>query len=105
MEFRLERMSNDNNYLDYDVLDAGTLTNQAIQALTDSIDDTTYHELCHQLHGTKAEFDGQDDGEAHVQGDKKFYAVQSALYRGIFWKTLKALDNLDELADQIASKL
>ena len=96
MEFQLERMSSDNNNLDYDVQNGGLLTNQAIQALTDSIDDTTYHELCHQLHGTKAEFDGQDDGEAHVQGDKKFYTVQ---YRGIFWKTLKALDNLDEIAD------
>jgi hypothetical protein len=57
--------------------------------------DLEYHELCHQLHGSKSEFDGADDGECHVAGwsdeQKRWFTVKSALYRGIFWQTLNKL--------------
>lgn len=72
--------------------------NLMVQALTDKLTDDQYHELCHQLYGTKMEFD-DIDGECKVGNsleEKKYYTVSSSLYRGIFWATLNALDNLDE---------
>lgn len=85
-------------YTDYDVdsdNDNGRL-NKYINAIAERLTDDEYHELCHQLHGTKSEFDGDDDGEVHLEHvDKKYYTVKSALYRGIFWSTLARLDSLD----------
>lgn len=62
-----------------------------ISKLAEELTEREYHELCHQLHGTKEEFD-QEDGECSVPYNKYFYTVQSALYRGIFWQTLERLD-------------
>lgn len=73
-----------------------------VQVLADKLTDEQYHELCHQLHGVKMEFD-KVDGECSV-GDtlkkKKYYTVSSSLYRGIFWSTLQELDELDEEAEE-----
>lgn len=73
-----------------------------VQVLANKLTDEQYHELCHQLHGVKMEFDGVD-GECSV-GDtlkeKKYYTVSSSLYRGIFWSTLQELDELDEEAEE-----
>lgn len=73
-----------------------------MQALADGLSDEEYHELAHQLHGQKAEFNDVD-GEFNDESDmsksmkyKKYMTVVSALYRGIFWQTLEALDDLDE---------
>lgn len=65
-----------------------------ISKLAEELTEQEYHELCHQLHGSKAEFD-QEDGECTIKGSKErryFYTVQSALYRGVFWQTLERLD-------------
>lgn len=65
-----------------------------ISKLAEELTEQEYHELCHQLHGSKMEFD-QEDGECTIKGSKErkyFYTVQSALYRGIFWQTLERLD-------------
>ena len=67
-----------------------------IASLAEALTDEEYHEICHQLFGTKAEFN-QVDGDCDKQEDeKKFYAVQSALYRGIFWQTLAQIDFVKE---------
>lgn len=68
-----------------------------IQYLADELTEREYHELCHQLHGTKAEFD-EVDGECDkpTQEQRYYYTTQSALYRGIFWQTLERLDILQE---------
>ena len=66
-----------------------------ISALAEELTEQEYHELCHQLHGSKAEFDSVD-GECSVPYNKYFYTVQSALYRGIFWETLERLDFFEE---------
>ena len=69
-----------------------------ISALAEELTEQEYHELCHQLHGSKMEFD-QEDGECTIKGSKErkyFYTVQSALYRGIFWETLERLDFFEE---------
>ena len=62
--------------------------------------DEEYHELAHQLHGTKSEFDGEDDGEVHLDyadhNYKKYYTVKASLYRGIFWRTIAQLDQFDQ---------
>jgi hypothetical protein len=66
-----------------------------IELLGRSLSDLEYHELCHQLHGTKSEFDGADDGECHVaswtEEQKRCFTVKSALYRGIFWQVMNEL--------------
>lgn len=66
-----------------------------IELLAQSLSDLEYHGLCHQLHGSKSEFDGADDGECHVAGwsekQKRWFAVKSALYRGIFWQVMNVL--------------
>lgn len=65
-----------------------------ISKLAEELTEQEYHELCHQLHGSKAEFD-PEDGECTIKGSKErkyFYTVQSALYRGIFWQVLEKLD-------------
>lgn len=83
--------------VDYAVNVHGDRCNEFINAIADKLTDEEYHELCHQLNGTKSEFDGADDGEVHLEHvDKKYYTVKSALYRGIFWSTLARLDSLDE---------
>ena len=61
-----------------------------ISKLAEELTEREYHELCHQLHGTKEEFD-QEDGECSVPYNKYFYTVQSALYRG----SLIKCENLD----------
>lgn len=69
-----------------------------IAVLAEELTEREYRELCHQLHGSKAEFD-QEDGECTIKGSKErkyFYTVQSALYRGIFWETLERLDFFEE---------
>lgn len=83
--------------VDYAVNVQGGRCKEFIDAMADKLTDEEYHELCHQLNGTKSEFDGDDDGEVHLEHvDKKYYAVKSALYRGIFWATMSQLDELDE---------
>lgn len=73
-----------------------------MQALADNLSDEEYHELAHQLHHEKAEFDNVD-GEFNDESDmsksmkyKKYQTVVASLYRGIFWQTLEALDDLDD---------
>lgn len=80
--------------IDYAIDQASKSTLGMIDCLADQLTDLEYHELCHQLHGTKSEFDGPDDGECHLElpeAQKRAYTVKSALYRGIFWQTLNAL--------------
>lgn len=80
--------------------------NLMVQALTDKLTDEQYHELCHQLHGEKMEFD-EIDGECKVGNtleQKKYYTVSSSLYRGVFWSTLNALDKLDEEEEERAEE-
>lgn len=83
-------------HIDSSVDKANDRSMSKIQLLAQSLSDLEYHELCHQLHGTKSEFDGLDDGECHVDGwpddQKRYFAVKSALYRGIFWRTLNELE-------------
>lgn len=74
------------------------------QALANKLTDEEYHELCHQLNGTKAEYDGIDDGECHREEApskmslqrKKFWAVKDSLYRGVFEVTMARLAYLRE---------
>ena len=67
-----------------------------IASLAEALTDEEYHEICHQLFGTKDEFN-QVDGDCDKREDeKKFYAVQSALYRGIFWQILSEMDKAKE---------
>lgn len=96
MEFRLKEKIPQNVDMSADVAAMGKRANEMVAALADNLTAEEYHELCHQLHGTKAEFDGLDDGECHVGhgADKYRYTVNAALYRGIFWSTLNALDSL-----------
>ena len=73
------------------------LTKEGIKLNNSELSDQDYHELCHQLHGSKSQFD-EIDGECSVGSslqEKKRYTVYSALYRGIYWGTMKALDDLD----------
>lgn len=75
----------------------GGRVDSMIQMLASELSDQDYHELCHQLHGSKSQFD-EIDGECSVGSslqEKKRYTVYSALYRGIYWGTMKALDDLD----------
>lgn len=81
-------------HLDESVDGADSHSVAKIELLAQSLSDVEYHELCHQLHGSKSEFDGADDGECHVAGSemqKRFYTVKSALYRGIFWQVMNEL--------------
>lgn len=83
------------------------LDDSMIDALAETLTFRQYRELCHQLHGTKAEFD-EVDGECSV-GDDAFakfrYTIKSALSREIFWETLGRLnslaeDNMENLNDE-----
>lgn len=64
-----------------------------ISTLAEELTEQEYHELCHQLYGTKSEFD-EVDGECDkpTREERYYYTVQSALYRGVFWQTLERLD-------------
>lgn len=71
-----------------------------IRNMASAMSETTYHEICHQLNGTKMEFDGEDDGEAHTRNTDPYfrreYALASALYRGILGGVLSELGALKE---------
>lgn len=86
--------------VDYSVNCLGDKQDKFIDALAAQLTDEEYHELCHQLHGTKSEFDGDDDGEVHLDyadhNYKKYYTVKASLYRGIFWRTIAQLDQFDQ---------
>ena len=71
-----------------------------ILALADALTEEEYHELCHQLHGSKLEFDEFDGECSKPVGVRYVYTVQSALYRGVFWSTLEALDAKKEQKEQ-----
>ena len=52
----------------------------------------------YELYVVKSEFnkiDGETDYGSSLE-EKKFYTVQSTLYRGTFWPTLESLDLKDE---------
>lgn len=76
--------------------------NKILDAMADALSDTSYHELCHQLNVLRAEFGGKDDGKPHINKfassphptyhEQKKCAIQSALYYGIFAKTLCLTD-------------
>ena len=71
---------------------------RAIKALADTLSDEQSHALAHSLYGKKSEFnkiDGETDYGSSLE-EKKFYTVQSTLYRGTFWPTLESLDLKDE---------
>lgn len=100
MEFKIKEKF-EQGYTDISFFDI-PMTDVMGQALTDE----QYHELCHQLFGSKAEFD-EVDGECTIELNladeteeekriyRRHYTVLSALSRGIFWKTLKALRDID----------
>lgn len=71
-----------------------------IRNMANAMSETTYHEICHQLNGTKMEFDGADDGEAHTRNSDPYfrreYALASAMYRGILGGVLSELGALKE---------
>lgn len=67
-----------------------------IASLAEALTDEEYHEICHQLYGTKEEFDKIDGECDKPQSEKKYFAVQSALYRGIFWQILSEMDKAKE---------
>lgn len=93
MEFRLKEKLPQKVDMTANVAAMGKRANEMVAALAAELTVEEYHELCHQLHGTKSEFDGADDGECHKENtDKIRYTVYAALYRGIFWATLNALD-------------
>lgn len=95
MEFRLKEKLPQTVDMSANVAAMGKRAEEMVAALADKLTAEEYHELCHQLHGTKSEFDGADDGECHTDHvDKYRYTVNAALYRGIFWATLNALDSL-----------
>lgn len=85
MKFRLS------NKFEQTYIDIHEFDSEMIDAMAEVLTDEQYHELCHQLHGSKAEFD-EVDGECSLKRRKKAYTVLSALSRGIFWQTLKALN-------------
>lgn len=92
MKFKLkEKIS---QHLDYTADTPNNASSSMMRLLADALTEEQYHELCHQLHGSKAEFD-EVDGECTAP-DKYYFTVKSALYRGIFWATLDALDELEE---------
>lgn len=71
-----------------------------IRNMANAMSETTYHEICHQLNGSKMEFDGVDDGEAHTRNEDPYfrreYALASAMYRGILGGVLSELGALKE---------
>lgn len=84
-------------HLDYAWL---SVDNKFIQAIANKLTDEEYHELCHQLHNRKAEYD-VIDGEFYEENNsklalkrKKFRAVKDSLYRGIFAETMEQLESL-----------
>lgn len=95
MEFQLKEKLPQTVDMSANVAVMGKHAKEMVAELADKLTVEEYHELCHQLHGTKSEFDGADDGECHADHvDKYRYTVNAALYRGIFWSTLNALDQL-----------
>lgn len=61
-------------------------------------EDFIFTALCIQLYGTKSEF-SQKKGfctYSKYEDMNNFYIIQSALYRGIFWETLRLLDDFIE---------
>lgn len=90
--------------LDYKVKSSGLddswkSLSDVIARLAEDLTEEQYHEICHQLHGEKAEYDGKDDGEYHSfytnVADRNRRVVSDALYRGIFARTLEALRKED----------
>lgn len=79
--------------IDYSVDTPDNTSIKFIKLLAGNLTALQYHELCHQLHGTKAEFNTVD-GECDTS-DKYYFTVKSALYRGIFWATLNRLDEIE----------
>lgn len=96
-KFKLNyRVKATNDY--YPSQDPTPRQNKFMKLIADNLSDEEYHELAHQLHGQKAEFD-EIDGEYDDGNDlpasleyKKYMTVVSSLYRGTFWQTLEALD-------------
>lgn len=96
MEFRIKEKLP--QHIDHNLDNLNIRTELMIEHMAEGITDEVYVELCHQLHGTKREFD-EVDGECSINGDlrhKKMYTVKSALYRGVFWSTLNELDRLQD---------
>lgn len=96
MKFKIqEKLPQDYQYYVYDLDDV------MIGAMAKVLTDEEYHELCHQLHGTKSEFDEVDgecepDSRNMTMEDRYRFTIKSAISRGIFWGTLKRLhDDLD----------
>ena len=96
MTFKIqEKLPQDYKYFVYN------LDDRMIDAMAQVLTEEQYHELCHQLHGIKAEFD-LVDGECEpnrdnmTKEDRYRYAIKSAISRGIFWDTLKKLADIEE---------
>lgn len=86
--------------IDYSIDQASDSVLNMISCIAERLTDREYHELCHQLHGTKSEFDGPDDGECHLAlatPQKRAYTVKSALYRGIFWQTINEVRKISSV--------
>ena len=96
MKFKIqEKLQQDYKYYVKDLDDC------VIDAMAQVLTKKEYHELCHQLHGTKAEFDSVD-GECepdldYITDEYRYrYTIKSAISRGIFWDTLKKLAEVDK---------
>ena len=109
MEFRLENNPKGKigeygvpcSGLDYSANSSGKRVDDLIRFLSEKITDEEYHELCHQLYGQKSEFNKIDgEFENGLMDWKKYRTVKASLYRGIFWSTLRALDDLDAEAEE-----
>ncbi len=75
-----------------------------IRNMANAMSETTYHEICHQLNGTKMEFNGEDDGEVHIASKnlhfRREYVLASAMYRGILGGVLCELGALKEAEEE-----
>lgn len=101
LKFKIqEKLEQNYQYYVYD------LDDHMIDVMADILTEEQYHELCHQLYGTKAEFD-EIDGECEpnsrnmTKEDRYRYTVKSGISRGIFWDTLKRLNDIEENDDDL----
>lgn len=93
MDFKIEEKLPQN--IDYTVQDVSW---DWFFNLAELVTELQYHELCHQLHGTKLEYD-QLDGE-YEDGTQPYdkvlpYVVRDSLYRGVFWSVIGRLNQMD----------
>lgn len=90
MKFKLSKKFDQE--INYDIEE---VPSRFIEALASVLTEEEYHELAHQLNGTKSEYDlidGELENGSLPMVGKKFRVVKDSLYRGIFWQTVNKLD-------------